>query len=167
MIETEALLFVDSIEWVNAKSYEATLPHVYTTRRRVGNDALFEAFLELIRGMGVVKSFYRKQYVYLELGEWEYWEMGRPIKAVEVINRALIYKSLLLHKSPVTPESAALLKDKLSQREDYVNALLAIPEDKRTDEQLRHLDFLMCSQRRIHGGGKNIIDHSSKALVYG
>lgn len=164
----EAEQWIAEQEFVYAKSYSDTFPHHYTTRSRCDQDK-FEAFLQLIRIEGIVKSFFKKQYLYLELGEYEYWEMGRPIPAVQVLNRATINDDADYRHPPPSEYDAELLKNKLASREQHLAFLLrkakVSPEEITPTEQ-RKIAFLMDSKRRIHGGGKNIIDHATVKLRY-
>lgn len=160
----EARAFINSVPFVVAKSYEKTFPHWYTTRDRVQDDERFEAFLALIRERGKLKSFHSKQYLYLEIDSFEYWEMGRPIKSVVVLNRALIDDSKPYRFPSPNPQDEQLLKSKLKEREEYLEALLSKPD--KTERDKIQLEFLLNNTRRIQGGGKNIIDHSKLPLRY-
>lgn len=159
----EAKEWVDRQEFVYAKSYAQTLPHHYTTRDRC-DEKEFEQFLSLVRIHGKLKPFYKKQYLYLELGEYEYWEMGRPIKAVQVLNRAKIDDSAKYRSIKPSQYDESILKNKLNIRELYLNALLL--KKTKTDVDERQIKFLLDNRRRIHGGGKNIIDHSNIEVRY-
>lgn len=150
--------------WKNAVSYQNTFPHTYTTRKLFNNDKLFEDFIRIIRIYGKAKSFYKKQYIYLEIGDYEYWEMGRPIKAVQVLNKALIDDNKEYRFPAPTEDEETLLKMKLNDREIYFAGLLN--KENKTDKDKRQIDFLMNSERRIYGGGKNIIDHSNINVRY-
>lgn len=151
----EAKIWIEQQEFVVAKSYEKTFPHFYTTRDRC-EFYMFELFLHCIRKHGKVKSFYRKQYVYLELGGFEYWEMGRPIPAVQVLNKAKINDNAKYRIPTPTEEQSEILKAKLNERE---KELFRINQKEiKTEKDFAIIDFLMNTERRIHGGGKNIID---------
>lgn len=160
----EASEFIANVPWVFSKSYEKTLPHYYTTRDRVNDDARFEEFLQLVRQEGKLKTFYKKQYIYLELDGYEYWEMGRPIKAVHVLNKCQIDDTKKYRFPAPKKFDEELLKRKLQQREDYLALLLHLKEPSITEQ--KHIDFLMNTTRRIDGGGKNIIDHSNLQIRY-
>lgn len=163
MTKEEAELWVSKQNWVYAKSYASTYPHHYTTRNRC-DEFEFEQFLWLIRNDGKLKTFNSKQYIYLELGEYEYWEMGRPIKAVQVLNRALIDDTKPYRYPKPSDKEELTIKAKMNMRDAHLECLLLRQE--RTEEHERQLKFLLDSQRRIHGGGKNIIDHSSIKVRY-
>lgn len=163
MNKTEALNFVNNANWVYAKSYSKTFPHFYTTRDR-NDEKQFEEFLYYIRENSILKKFYSKEYLYLELDGYEYWEMGRPIKAVQVLNRAKINDDAK-YRFPAPPkENEAILKEKLKIRDDYVDNLLSKKE--KTEKDVLQLKFLLDNKRRIHGGGKNIIDNSKLKIRY-
>lgn len=163
----QAIYFLNKLPWKNAKSYEKTLPHWYTTRDRVNDNESFNSLLEFIRKHGSLKNFYRKQYLYLEVDNYEYWEMGRPILAVQVLNKALIDDSKPYRGTPnksLLLKQEQELKQKLAKRELVLKQLLEV--ENPTPKQSQQIKFLMDTQRRIHGGGKNIIDHSSLNIRY-
>lgn len=161
---TEARQFIEQSEWIYAKSYSKTLPHYYTTRKKINNDKLFEDFLSYIRENGILKSFYSKQYIYLELDGYDYWEMGRPIKAVQVLNRAKIDINKKYRISEPEKIDEIILKEKLLERENYLENLLN--KKNKTEKDKKQINFLLDHKRRINGGGKNIIDHSNLKIKY-
>ena len=160
----KARKFIDNVEWVWAKSYQDTYPHYYTTRELVNDDKLFEEFLWYMRDKGIAKNFWSRQHIYCEIDGYEYWEMGRPIPSVQVINKAIINDSQKYRGRLVTPEMEAKLKDTLYNRELYLAKLLnkKIP----TRKDLKQIEFLMDNKRRINGGGKNIIDNYKQTIRY-
>lgn len=160
----EEINYIKDWKYVYAKSYADTFPHYYTTRGRVCDDYKFDKFLRFIREYGKVKTFYQKQYVYLEIDGYEYWEMGRPIPAVQVINMAQINDGFAYRYPNPSSEDAAALKKKLQEREEYLKQLILKPE--KTEQDNRQIKFLLNSERRIHGGGKNIIDHVNVPIRY-
>lgn len=160
----EARSWISKQTWVFAKSYSETFPHVYTTRDRCQDEFEFEEFIALIREKGIVKTFFSKQYVYLEIDGEEFWEMGRPIKAVQVLNRAKINDNALYRIPRPLENDAMTLKAKLNKRECVMQMLLN--KQELTIEESKTINFLMNSERRIHGGGKNIIDHAKIELRY-
>lgn len=157
MTEEEFRAFIESVEWVFAKSYSETYPHSYTTRDRVGNDAYFEKFIYYARENAVLKSFYSKQYLYFELDGFEYWEMGRPLKAIQVLNKAPINDDKKYRFPAPAKEDRDILLHKLKTRDLYVKHLLSI---KRNIEQEQELVWLMQNQRK----SANIIDYSKKQI---
>jgi hypothetical protein len=120
--------------------------------------------LWVIRDFGIVKSFYDKQYVYLELDGYEYWEMGRPIAAVQVLNRATINDEAKYRFPKPTPMQSNQLKATLLKREIEVRCL--IEKQDKTQQEKSMLQFALNSERRIHGGGKNIIDNAKINIRY-
>ena len=160
----EAKYWISKQRWVIAKSYSKTFPHVYTTRDRCKDEFEFEEFIALIRDKGIVKTFFMKQYVYLEIDGEEFWEMGRPIKSVQVLNRTKINDNALYRLPKPLQCDAMKLKAKLNKRECVMQQLLN--KQNPTIEEINSITFLMNSERRIHGGGKNIIDHSDIELRY-
>jgi hypothetical protein len=148
--------FINSVPWIYSKSYSKTFPHCYTTRDRVKDNKAFEGFIEYMRENGKIKSFYSKQYIYFENDGFEYWEMGRPKRAVQVINQAKIQDNLKYrYPEPQKIDGEVLLK-RLKERDAYVDWLIDIPN--KTDEQSDELKFLMNSERK----SPNIMDHSKK-----
>ena len=164
MIREQAIEFINSCPFKEAKSYSETYPHYYTTRTLVNNNAAFEAFLKFSRENSTLKKFYSKQYLYLELNGFEYWEMGRPIKCVEVLNKAIINNNANYRYPFPTKETQDKLKRKLNLRDEYLEKILKL--DAPNEIELKEISFLMNTERRIHGGGKNIIDHSELEIKY-
>ena len=164
MNENEAIMFVESIPFREAKSYSMTYPHWYTTRSMVNDDVNFDRFLRYVRDNAILKAFHSKQYLYLELGSFEYWEMGRPIPAVQVLNKAIIDDAKGYRHPKPTIEMRNELLRKLNEREHYLAELLA--KEYRTDNEEKTIRFLMDNRRRIDGGGKNIIDHYTQPVRY-
>ncbi len=160
----QAKKFLANEDWVVAKSYSETYPHFYLQRKKCSNQEKYEDFLRLIRKEGVVKSFYSKQYIYMEIDGFEYWEMGRPINAVQVLNKAIIDDSKQYRKVIVSEENKQLLRDNLNLREKYITELLS--KKNHNELELTQIEFLMNNTRRIHGGGKNIIDSYKIKLRY-
>jgi hypothetical protein len=160
----EAKIYVQTLKWVEAKSYSDTFPHKYTTRTRVDDEYKFEEFLWCIRDNGILKTFYTKQYIYLELDGYEYWEMGRPIKAVQVLNRAIINDAASYRNPKPSVTEQDRLKAMLNKRDCVLQTILN--KQERTEQEQSIVTFLMNTERRIHGGGKNIIDHSNQKIKY-
>jgi hypothetical protein len=152
--------FLNSCIWTYAKSYSKTFPHYYTTRIKVNNDKLFEESIKFMRYHSKIKTFNKKQYLYYEHDGFEYWEMGRPLKAIQVLNKAKIDDTKKYRfPEPLINDKEILLK-KLIDRDNYLDYLLN--KKFRTIEEENEIESLLCSKRRILGGGKNIIDHSSQ-----
>jgi len=152
--------FIQNAPWKFATSYKDTFPHVYTTRGRVQDDHLFNSFVYTMRERSIIKAFFSNQYLYYEHGENEYWEMGRPVFCVEVINRAPIWDcATYRHRTPKNGDREVLLS-KLKQRDEYLFGLLNKKE--LTAEEKASLDFLMDSER----GSPNRMQHSSSPVKY-
>jgi len=165
--------WISKQEFVYAKSYSETFPHYYTTKDKCNSNE-FEIFINVIRNYGRVKRFYSKQYIYLELDNYEYWEMGRPIKAVKVLNKAIINDNAKYRFPIINIEEEFKLKETLAIREEFINTL----EKKiyKTDKDIQILKFMYNSERRTEkeriaeikqfGSVKNVIDHSSINIRY-
>ena len=69
--------FLDSVEWVFAKTYAATWPHHYIVKERV-DAGLFERAVVHIRGNGHPGRFYHRSIIYFEDGGMVYWTMVPP-----------------------------------------------------------------------------------------
>ena len=151
---------IEAVEWTFAKTYADSYPHEYTLRERVGDDELFDDLIRFMREKAKIKNFYGKQYLYFELDGKEYWEMGRPTRAVKVLNRAPIddskeYRSE--YPKPTEKDKERLL-EKLKQRDRYVEYLL--DKNNRTNHEEVQLKYLLNSAQ----GSGNVIDHSKKKV---
>lgn len=68
-------------------------PHEYIVRRKVDDDASFDALVRFIRANGEVRTWGRKAYLYwLHEGRY-YWTMGWPVDETIIVNRALCGES--------------------------------------------------------------------------
>lgn len=160
----EAKEFLSEQQFTFAKSYADTFPHYYLQRKKCNNEKKYEDLLQLIRKDGKVYHFFKKQYVYLEINGFVYWEVGRPIKCVQVINKVSKKRLIELNQYEANEEVSKILKSKLKKRENYVDNLLN--KEVKTSKDIREIKFLMDTQRRIHGGGKNIIDNYKLDIRY-
>jgi hypothetical protein len=160
----EARQFLSDQEFTFAKSYANTFPHYYLQRKKCTNEKKYEEFLQLIRDQGKVYHFYKKQYVYLEINGFVYWEVGRPIKCVQVLNKVAKQKLFELNQHEANEQITNELKSKLNQRDLYLDKLLNI--ENKTQQDKRKIQFLMDTKRRIHLGGKNIIDNYKQEIRY-
>ncbi len=160
----EAKKFLSEQNFTFAKSYEKTYPHYYLQRKKTSDEKKYEKFISLIRDKGEVYHFYSKQYIYLEIDGFIYWEMGRPIKCVQVLNKAAKESLILNNQYKANEYISNELKTKLKYRETYLDQLLN--KNKKTIQEENQIRFLMNTQRRIHGGGKNIIDDYKKTIRY-
>ena len=147
---------IKNVKWTFAKTYADTYPHEYTLRDRFDDNQLFNDLIAFIREEGKIKNFNKRHFLYLELDGREYWEMGRPLRAVKVLNRAGIDDSQnFRHKQPQpTKKDREKLHETLKQRDYYVDYLLA--KKNKTEEDKIKLKYLLNSSR----WSKNIIDHS-------
>jgi hypothetical protein len=69
--------FIDSVDWVFAKTYASTWPHEYIVKDRV-DKAMFEQIVSHIREHGFQGSFYRRTITYFEENGLVYWTMVPP-----------------------------------------------------------------------------------------
>jgi len=160
----EARQFLSEQKFTFAKSYADTYPHYYLQRGKCTNQKKYEELLHLIRENGKVYHFYKNQYVYLEIDGFVYWEVGRPIKSVQVLNKVKKERLIELNQYEANEEITNTLKNKLKQREIYLDKLLY--KEEKTSQDIKQINFLMDTQRRIHGGGKNIIDNYKIEIKY-
>jgi hypothetical protein len=65
-------------------------PHQYCLREFWKGDASFIQIAEIIRMYGYVEWFWKKPYMMLNIGEYQYWSMGWPLEVTVLINRAKI-----------------------------------------------------------------------------
>ena len=156
--------FLNSQKWTNAKSYEATYPHFYLNRNNSTDASRFITVIEYIRANGIVKSFHSKQYIYLEIDGFEYWDMGRPSITTIILNKAKINDDAKYRKPKVSIENCNLLRNKIISRDRYLYSLL--DKEMKTEQDIRQIKFLLDTNRRIEGGGKNIIDNFNQTIIY-
>jgi hypothetical protein len=79
--------FILANEWKFAKTM-ASIPHAYCLKERCSDQETFEKFVMHIRRNGYEKNFFRKVFVYFDVGEHQYWTMGSPLEKTILINRA-------------------------------------------------------------------------------
>ena len=83
--------FIDSADWVFAKTYAKTAPHEYAVREKNKHlEDEFVYFVKFIRKHGYEEKFWSKMHIYYDVGKYKYWTMGNPIDETVVLNRALI-----------------------------------------------------------------------------
>ncbi len=85
MADVEA--FIAANDWTFAKTMPQS-PHWYLHRDRCSSSADFVAVVEFIREHGERRTFGKRRYVYLDIGEFTYWTMGSPIDQTIILNRA-------------------------------------------------------------------------------
>ena len=89
MTEEQVLDFIDGATWKFAKSM-AKIPHWYCLRENAFDIEEFEAFVQHIRDHGYPENFYKRVFIYLNVGEYKYWTMGDTLANTLVINRTYI-----------------------------------------------------------------------------
>jgi hypothetical protein len=83
--------FIDSADWVFAKTYAKTAPHEYAVREKYPClEDEFVYFVKFIREHGYTEEFWSKTYIYYDVGTYKYWTMGNPIDETTIINRAAV-----------------------------------------------------------------------------
>ena len=86
--------FIDSADWVFAKTYAKTAPHEYAVREKNQHlEEEFVYFIKFIRKNGYKEMFWNKPYICYNIGEWKYWTMGNPVDETTIINRAELKNS--------------------------------------------------------------------------
>lgn len=157
--------FINNNNWTYAKSYSKTFPHCYLQKDNCTDKSIYEEFAKYIITNGTMKRFFSKEYIYLEVDGFEYWQMGRPSKIVQVINQAPI-NDKAKHRGNITPNknNEIILKEKILNRDIYLEKLLN--KENKNEQDLKQIEFLTNTTRRIHGGGKNIIDNSKIEVIY-
>lgn len=74
--------FINSADWIFAKTYAKTWPHEYIVEEKV-DSALFQKLANYIDNNGSLDYFYQKQMIYFEYDGHVYWHMEN------IINRCL------------------------------------------------------------------------------
>ena len=78
--------FIDSADWVFAKTYAKTAPHEYVVRKKNRHlEDEFVYFVKFIRKHGYEEKFWSKTHTYYNVGEYKYWTMGNPIDETTII----------------------------------------------------------------------------------
>lgn len=62
-------------------------PHEYTLKKD-WDKSQFEEVVKFIRKNGKIEKYYKKDIIYLYVGDFKYWTMGNPIEQTILINRA-------------------------------------------------------------------------------
>ncbi|MFC1792717.1 hypothetical protein ACFL3Q_03930 [Planctomycetota bacterium] len=87
-------IFIDSANWIFAKTYAKTAPHEYAVRGDAPDlEDNFIYFVNFISMHGYEERFWSKVHTYYNIGEYKYWTMGNPIDETTIINRAVINSS--------------------------------------------------------------------------
>ncbi len=71
------------------------IPHEYSHRENWLSDKEFVDVVLFIRQNGKAEKFWKKEFIYLTIGEYKYWTMGNPVcytnkKKTFILNRAKI-----------------------------------------------------------------------------
>ena len=77
------ITFIESSEWIFAKTYAKTWPHEYIVQEQVANE-LFINLGNHIDTNGYKEYFYKKEMVFFDYREHTYWHMEN------IINRCLL-----------------------------------------------------------------------------
>jgi len=89
--EANILKFIESVNWIFAKTYAKTAPHEYVVKEHKPElIEEFHSFVDYIRQHGYKQKFWNKEYIYFKVGVYKYWTMGAPIKETTIINREKI-----------------------------------------------------------------------------
>lgn len=86
MNEQEIQDFIGQNRWICAKTYASFLPHEYIIRPKVQEK--FDDFIETIRKNGIKAQLFKKEYIYLDFGNYYYWVMNSNTEKDFIINRA-------------------------------------------------------------------------------
>jgi hypothetical protein len=83
--------FIETQNWIFAKTYAETYPHEYIVQERVDND-LFLELAEFIENNGYEEYFYNKKQIYFDFEDFTYWHMEN------IINRCVIEDTYHIRK---------------------------------------------------------------------
>ena len=83
--------FIETQNWIFAKTYAETYPHEYIVQERVDND-LFLELAEFIENNGYEEYFYNKKQIYIDFEDFTYWHMEN------IINRCVIEDTYHIRK---------------------------------------------------------------------
>ena len=81
--------FIDSVDWIFAKTYKDKAPHEYVLKNNLSDKKkeLFDDFIKYIKENGYVEYFYKTPYTYLDVDDKKYWVMEEDLSKVDLINR--------------------------------------------------------------------------------
>jgi len=84
-----AKIFIDSADWIFAKTYAETAPHEYIVKNRLPKEkwAEFEFLVQSIFSEGTDKFFYQTPVRYLIIDNKRYWVMDKTVETTVLINR--------------------------------------------------------------------------------
>lgn len=80
--------FIAANTWKFAKTM-AKMPHEYIVKERCSNPEFFERFVMHIRRHGYEGRFFKRVFVYFDVGQYQYWTMGDTLENTIIINRAI------------------------------------------------------------------------------
>jgi hypothetical protein len=83
--------FIETQNWIFAKTYAETYPHEYIVQEKVDNN-LFLEFAEFIDKNGYEEYFYHKKQIYFDFEGFTYWHMEN------IINRCVIEDTYHIRK---------------------------------------------------------------------
>lgn len=84
-------LFIETQNWIFAKTYAHTYPHEYIVQEKIDNQ-LFLELAEFIDKNGYEEYFYNKKQIYLDYDGFTYWHMEN------IINRCVVEDTYHIRK---------------------------------------------------------------------
>ena len=84
--------FIQSQNWIFAKTYSEKAPHEYCLKKNCQNIDEFNDAVMFIRNNGVKEYFYKKAFIYFYHDGYKYWTMGAPVHQTILINRTNDFK---------------------------------------------------------------------------
>ena len=81
--------FIAANKWKFAKTM-ARIPHEYIIKEHCTDPEFFERFVMHIRRFGYPERFFKRTFVYFDVGGMKYWTMGDTLENTIVINRTAI-----------------------------------------------------------------------------
>lgn len=108
--------YLEHANWTWAKTYEKFAPHWWIVKR----DKNFVEVVRFIRENGICRKWYNTVGMYLDIGEYSYWALGKEghqcmIEKCSIINRKIIENDDKENEMP-KEEFDKLYKAKQSQR---------------------------------------------------
>jgi len=88
LTDADIAAFIEANEWKFAKTM-ARIPHEYCLKERCTDPDMFERFVMHIRRHGYEGRFFKRIYIYFDVGPHQYWTMGDPLHKEILINRAI------------------------------------------------------------------------------
>ncbi len=78
--------WLESQDWIFAKTYAKKWPHDYLVRERVDEDMFLKAVVHT-RVNGYIGKFYKSKIPYFDEDGYVYWTMGAPLDITIILNR--------------------------------------------------------------------------------